>query len=200
MAERRYIGCLNEDEAREDAADREAIVAAPREQLRGGDKSLVGDTGYRRYLSGGDSPGFRIDEAKLAEDARDDGEWVLRADTELDAAEVASRYKQLWVVEHGFRSRESLSRTRPIYHKRDETIRGHVFRSFLALVLRQESRARLEERGHDPEWADVIQDLRPHRLKWLRNREALIIHAQRVVGRIGRKGVVYVLLQELVDS
>ena len=59
--DRRYVVCLNEDEARKDAADREAIVAALREQLRSGDTSLVGNTGYRRYL-GGDCPDhFRID-------------------------------------------------------------------------------------------------------------------------------------------
>jgi hypothetical protein len=34
-----------------------------------------------------------------------------------------------------------------------------VFCSFLALVLRQELQARLEERGHELEWADVIGDL-----------------------------------------
>ena len=49
--------------------------------------------------------------------------------------------------------------TRPIYHHCDDTIRGHVFCSFLALVLRQELQARLEQRAHDFEWADVIQDL-----------------------------------------
>ena len=157
--ERRYVVCLNEDEARKDAADREAIVAALREQLRSGDKSLVGNKGYRRYLSGSDSPHFRIDEAKIAEDARSDGKWVLRTNTELDSAEVALQYKRLWMVEHWFRSCKSLLQTRPIYHKCDETIRGHVFCSFLALVLRQELQARLEERGHELEWADVIQDL-----------------------------------------
>jgi hypothetical protein len=157
--ERRYVVCLNEDEARKDAADREAIVAALREQLRSGDKSLIGNKGDRRYLSGSDSPHFRIDEAKIAEDARYDGKWVLRTNTELDSAEVALQYKQLWMVEHWFRSCKSLLQTRPIFHRRDETIRGHVFCSFLALVLRQELQARLEARGHDPEWADVIQDL-----------------------------------------
>ena len=157
--ERRYVVCLNEDEARKDAADREAIVAALREQLRSGDKSLVGNKGYRRYLSGSESPHFRIDEAKIAEDARYDGKWVLRTNTELDSAEVALQYKRLWMVEHWFRSCKSLLQTRPIYHKCDETIRGHVFCSFLALVLRQELQARLEERGHELEWADVIQDL-----------------------------------------
>src|SRR5512143_2162065 len=157
--DRRYIVCLNEDEARKDAADREAIVAALREQLRSGDKSLVGNKGYRRYLSGGGPEHFRIDEAKVAEDARNDGKWVLRTNTDLDSAEVALQYKQLWMVEQWFRSCKSLLQTRPIYPKCDETIRGHVFCSFLALVLRQELQARLEERGHEWEWADVIQDL-----------------------------------------
>jgi hypothetical protein len=157
--DRRYIVCLNEDEARKDAADREAIVAALREQLRSGDKSLIGNKGYRRYLSGSNSPHFQIDEAKVAEEARYDGKWVLRTNTDLDSAEVALQYKQLWMVEHWFRSCKTLLQTRPIYHKCDETIRGHVFCSFLALVLRQELQARLEERGHDLEWADVIADL-----------------------------------------
>ena len=156
---RRYIVCLNDDEARKDAADREAIVAALREQLRNGDKSLVGNKGYRRYLSGRDSPHFEIDEAKIAADARYDGKWVLRTNTDLDSAAAALQYKRLWTVEHWFRSCKSLLQTRPIYHKCDETIRGHVFCSFLALVLRQELQARLEERGHDLEWADVIGDL-----------------------------------------
>jgi transposase len=159
VEDRRYVVCLNEDEARKDAADREAIVAALREQLRRGDKSLVGNKGYRRYLSGSDSPHFRIDEAKIAEDARYDGKWVLRTNTDLDSAEVALQYKQLWMVEQWFRSCKSLLQTRPIYHRCDETIRGHVFCSFLALVLRQELQARLEERGHELEWADVIGDL-----------------------------------------
>jgi transposase len=159
VEDRRYVVCLNEDEARKDAADREAIVAALREQLRSGDKALVGNKGYRRYLSGGGPGHFQIDEAKVTEDARYDGKWVLRTNTDLDSAEVALQYKQLWMVEHWFRSCKSLLQTRPIFHKCDETIRGHVFCSFLALVLRQEVQARLEERGHEFEWADVIQDL-----------------------------------------
>jgi transposase len=157
--DRRYVVCLNEDEARKDAADREAIVASLREQLGKGDKSLVGNKGYRRYLSCDDSSHFEIDEAKLAEDARYDGKWVLRTNTELDTAEVALQYKRLWMVEHWFRSCKSLLQTRPIYHKCDQTIRGHVFCSFLALVLRQELQTRLKERGHELEWADVISDL-----------------------------------------
>jgi hypothetical protein len=130
-----------------------------REQLRSGAKSLVGNRGYRRYLSTSGPDSFQVDEAKIAEDVRYDGKWVLRTNTEMDAAEVALQYKRLWMVEQWFRSCKSLIRTRPIYHHLDATIRGHVFCSFLALVLRQELQARLEKCGHDLEWANVIQDV-----------------------------------------
>jgi transposase len=63
------------------------------------------------------------------------------------------------MVEHWFRACKSLLETRPIYHQRDETIRGHVFCSFLALLLRHELQARLKARGQELEWAEVIQDL-----------------------------------------
>jgi Transposase DDE domain len=159
VGDHRYIVCRNQDEARKDAADREAIVASLREQLGSGAKSLVGNRGYRRFLSTPGRDSFQIDEAKIAEDARYDGKWVLRTNTEMDAAEVALQYKRLWMVEQWFRSSKSLIHTRPIYHHRDATIRGHVFCSFLALVLRQELQTRLEKRGHKIEWADVIKDL-----------------------------------------
>src|SRR5215471_2296427 len=157
--ERRYVVCVNEDEVQKDRADREAIVAGLREQLRQGDKSLVGNKGYRRFLKV-EGPGhFAIDEAKLAAEARYDGTWVLQTSTQLPAAEVALQFKRLWTVEHWFRACKSLLETRPIYHRCDATIRGHVFCSFLALLLRHELQTRLAARKNVPEWADVIQDL-----------------------------------------
>ena len=70
---RRYIVCLNDDEARKDAANREAIVASLREKLRTGEKSLISNKGHRRYLSSIGSDHFRIDEARIEEEARYDG-------------------------------------------------------------------------------------------------------------------------------
>jgi hypothetical protein len=159
VGERRYVVCVNEEQTQEDRRKRAEIVAALREQLRAGDKSLVGNKGYRRYLKVSGASHFAIDEEKLAEDARYDGTWVLRTNTDLPVAEVALEYKKLWQVEDWFRSCKTLLETRPIYHRRDETIRGHVFCSFLALVLRQELQARLEARGHEFEWSDIMRDL-----------------------------------------
>ena len=58
-----------------------------------------------------------------------------------------------------FRSIKSLLDTRPIFHKPDETIRGHVLCSFLALLLRKERQDRLERKEWKLEWADVVRDL-----------------------------------------
>jgi transposase len=63
------------------------------------------------------------------------------------------------MVEDVFRSMKSLLDTRPVYHKCDETIRGHVFCSFLALLLRKELEDRLARKRWKLEWADVVRDL-----------------------------------------
>ena len=127
---------------------------------RGGRFRVVHDNrGYREYLRP-TKPHFAIDETKIREEARFDGKWVCRTNTEFSAAEVALKYKQLWMVEHVFRSTKSLLETRPIGHKRDETIRGHVFCSLLALLLRKELQDRLEARGEKLPWDDIIQDLK----------------------------------------
>jgi len=159
VEDRRYIVCHNEDQAQKDRIDREAIVAALRDQLRRGAKSLVGNKGYRRFLKTRSRGGFEIDEAKIESEARFDGKWVLQTDTDLAPAECAMKYKQLWMVEHLFRSMKSILETRPIYHKCDETIRGHVFCSFLALLLLNELQARLAARGWQVEWQRVRDDL-----------------------------------------
>jgi transposase len=71
---------------------------------------------------------------------------VLTTNTALSARELALMYKQLWMVEAVFRTAKSQLDTRPIFHKCDDTIRDHVFCSFLALVLRVELEERLSRR------------------------------------------------------
>jgi transposase len=155
---RRYIVCLNERQARKDAADRQSIIDALTEKIRSNPKSLVGNKGYRKYLSI-DRDTVSLNEQKIEEEMRFDGKWVLKTNTGFTAEQVALKYKELWQVEQVFRDMKSVLDTRPIFHQRDETIKGHVFSSFLALVLIKELYRRLEKAGHDFEWADIKQDL-----------------------------------------
>jgi len=157
--ERRYIVCLNEEQRRKDAADRKAIVEHLREQLKRGDKDLIGNKGYRKYLRVGAGEHFTMDEQKIQEEARYDGKWVLQTNLADEPPVIALADKELWMVEDLFRTMKSILETRPIYHKRDETIRGHVFCSFLALLLRRALEQRLEEKGESWEWAEIIRGL-----------------------------------------
>jgi len=157
---RRYIVCRNEEQARKDRADRQAIVQSLAEQLKRGDKTLVGNKGYRKYLRTPKAKEhFEIDEDKVRDEARYDGIWILQTDLELSAPEVALRYKELWMVEAIFRTIKSILANRPIFHKCDETIRGHVFCSFLALILMKELQSRMAQRGWIAEWARLKDDL-----------------------------------------
>lgn len=155
----RYIVCLNIRQARKDAADRELIIAALKEKLKKDPKSLVGNKGYRKYLKV-NRGSVLIDQQKIEKDARFDGKWVLKTNTSLSPEQVALKYKELWQVEQVFRDVKSVLKTRPVFHQKNETIRGHVFCSFLALVLRKELDRRLENAGHFFEWFDIKQDLK----------------------------------------
>jgi hypothetical protein len=83
---------------------------------------------------------------------------------------ILSTYKRylLWDIERAFRTSNSLFETRPIYHKLDETIRGHVSCSFLALVLKKELEDRIAglgapaadgEAAPRASWPDILADL-----------------------------------------
>lgn len=163
--DRRFVVCFNAEQAAKDRADREAIIASLEDQLKRGAKSLVGNRGYRKYLSCQGEKVFGIDHAKVRAEARFDGKWVLRSNwKEASAEELALRYKDLWRVEAIFRAAKTTLETRPIYHKCDATIRGHVFCSFLALLMMKELEDRLAAKGYELEWADVLRDLAALRL------------------------------------
>jgi hypothetical protein len=155
----RYVVCLNPRQARKDANDRETIIEALKEQIKKGPNTLIGNKGYRKYLKI-ERGSVKIDMDKAKNESRFDGKWVLKTNTSLSPEQVALKYKELWQVERVFRDVKTILETRPIFHKCDDTIRGHVFCSFLALVLRKELESRLELSGHCFEWADIKQDIK----------------------------------------
>jgi Transposase DDE domain len=158
VGKRRYVVCRNLNEAKRDAEVREAVLRSLRASLRGGDKALVGNSAYRRYLKTPDKH-FEIDEQRVAEDARYDGLYVLRTNMRLHPLAVMLRYRELLRVEDIFRTTKSILDTRPIYHQTDEAIRGHVFCSFLALVLRKALEDRLAAARLKPQWGALLRDL-----------------------------------------
>lgn len=160
IAGRRYIVCRNPEEARKDAETRAKLLSDLARKLSQGDKALVGNSGYRRFLAAPDGVGFAIDPAKVDADAAFDGLFVLRTNMKLSPLAVVLRYRQLLAVEQSFLASKTLMATRPVYHRTDAAIRGHIFCTFLSLILRHELLARLVKRKTPmPEWQQIIDDL-----------------------------------------
>ena len=102
---RRQIVCRNEAEAEENAADRRDIVAALDQQLKRGDKALIDNSAYRRYLHHtGQGRAFEIDPGKLADEACYGGVFVLRTNARLTPLQAVVRYRDLMQVEQLFKA------------------------------------------------------------------------------------------------
>ena len=96
----RYTGTIAELEAR----GIDYILESLRTKLKAGDKGLVGNDGYRRFLATPRKGHFEIDNARIAEDARFDGLHVLRTNSTLPTLSVVLAYLELWRVEAIFRT------------------------------------------------------------------------------------------------
>lgn len=99
VGDRRYVVCFNEQQAGRDAAARAAILDSLAGKLGAGDKALVGNAGYRRFLATPEDGHFVIDPARVEADARFDGLSVLRTNTTLPMLSVALAYRELWRVD-----------------------------------------------------------------------------------------------------
>jgi len=160
---KRHLVCRNEAEAEKERGDREAIVAGLARQLEKGDKALIGNSAYRRYLrktnDAKGKPAFEIDAGKLAEEARFDGIFVLRTNAKITPLQAVLRYRDLLQVENLFQRTKAAMRTRPIFHSSDAAIRGHVFCSFLALAMQKHLDDLMREAGVAPERRVLLRDL-----------------------------------------
>ena len=163
VGDKRYIVCRNEAEADKDRRDREAIIAGLDGQLKRGDKALVNNSAYRRYLrKTQDVKGkrlFEIDAGKVAEEARFDGIFVLRTNAKITPLQAVLRYRDLLNVETLFLRTKAVMRTRPIFHSSDAAIRGHVFCTFLAVTMQHRLEELLRQAGVAPEWKTLLRDL-----------------------------------------
>jgi Transposase DDE domain len=155
---RRYIVCRNPLEAKKDAAARARIIAKLEATLAHGPKTILGNRGFARFVRV-QKGAVTLDRAAIERDARLDRKFVLRTNTALDPADVARTYKSLWRVERTFRETKSTLEVRPVFHHRDDTTIGHIVGCFLALRLEVDLQRRLDDRGIDVAWPDLMRDL-----------------------------------------
>jgi hypothetical protein len=155
----RFVLCYNPEQAERDAAVRARMVAQLEEAIAGADKLgktdrarlegvLSTKPGLKRFLR--ITPGglLRVDKKKIEAEANLDGKYLLRSsDPHLSSEDIALGYKQLLEVERGWRDMKQVLDLRPIYHRREDRIRAHVWLCWLALLL-----MRVAENGTGQTW------------------------------------------------
>jgi transposase len=170
VGEHRYVVCHNPEEEIRDRLRRAEIIEHTRQELQEkGPKAFVMPKGLRRFveLNGGE---LRLKEKAIQEEARYDGKWVLRTNTELAAEEVALDYKSLWQIERTFRELKSGLEINPVFLRTEDHVRGHIVICFLALVLEAALIRRLKrnmESGASPDqspeaefsYREILKDL-----------------------------------------
>ena len=175
VREVRYVLCFNPEEAKRDFEERKAIVDNLEEKIKSGSlkKVLTGDA--QRYLKL-EKKRFSLNYQKIEKEARYDGKYVLKTNTELSAEEVALAYKNLWLVENTFRNLKDILKIRPIFLWNEARVRGHVFVCFLAFLLTVALQKKLLQMEIKESLWNIIRDVRKVKavLLWVKNESYLV--------------------------
>lgn len=206
---RRYIVCHNPREAERQRLHRAEILhllEAELETLDGRSDAhpraactLMSSRRFAPYLKQLKSGRLRIDQARIRREEKLDGKWLLITnDVTLSPQDAALGYKQLLRVEESFRRLKHGIDIRPMHHRTEDRIRGHVFACILALLLERVAErdtgqswsyirhhlSRLKMVAYQGSGGRVVQttDLTPEQRKLL---QSLDIHAPRLVHHAG---------------
>lgn len=163
---RRYVLCRNPDEAkrqkhrrdellRELEAELKALHARKDEEHPKAACELRSSRRFGAYLKTGADGKLEIDRAKVAQEEKLDGKWlVITNDASLSAEDVALGYKQLLRVEESFRRLKHGIDIRPVHHRTPERVEAHVFACVLALLLERVAELRTHRR-----WGEIRREL-----------------------------------------
>jgi len=175
----RYVIAYNPKQAELDRINREQLLvrlSCELEVLNEKNKTraqckLLLHRSIGRYVKELKSGKLRIDKAKVKQDEKLDGKYLLStSDLHLSAEDIALGYKQLLEVERAFRTLKSTLCLRPVYHSRDDRIRSHVLICWLALLL-----VRIAEVETGQTWPTIRRQMQQQNLVDLFGRNGRIL-------------------------
>lgn len=110
---------------------------------------------YGKYIKELADGRLKINKTKAAQENKFDGKFLIEtSDDTLSIEDVVFGYKQLYDVEHAFRSLKTTLKLRPNYHSKDERIRCHIFLCFLSLLL-----IRIVENQTGQSWSNIRDEM-----------------------------------------
>ena len=132
---KRLITTYSRKRAKKDRHEREERIKKGRQMLE--HQSVIEKKARRNFLKQEEkSKKYVVDEAKILRDEQFDGlACIATNNVELGTEEILSAYKQLYKIEHTFRTFKSYLETRPMFHWTEERIKGHLCLCYIAFTL-----------------------------------------------------------------
>ncbi len=128
------IATYSASRARKDKQDREDKLATAKKLLD--NPSLLKKKPARFFLHSEGKEAYSLDENKIKQSEKYDGFLAISTNnTYLGITEVLEQYKQLYKIEHSFRTFKSHLETRPMFHWTDSRIEGHICLCYIAFAL-----------------------------------------------------------------
>src|SRR5271157_3062673 len=189
---RRYVLCLNPEEAERQRRHREQVLielAAELSLLREREAdhpkaacTLLASRRYGRYLTA-DYPGRpRLDAAKVKAAEKFDGKFVvITNDDTLSAEDVALGYKGGWIIESCFRRMKQTGlEVRPMFHWTPRRIEAHVRLCVLALQMQRAAEIRCSL-----PWSRIVHELAALKAVRYRTGERTIVQRTKIADSLG---------------
>jgi hypothetical protein len=143
---RRYILCLNEEEADKQRWHRAEVLEILEAELASLSKDhpkaacrLMASKRFGPYLGQDDHGRPCLDKGKIRRAEQLDGKFVLTTnDDTLSVADIALGYKGMWIIESCFRKMKTTGlAVRPMFHWMPQRITAHVRLCVLALMIQR---------------------------------------------------------------
>ena len=134
---RRYIAVYNkerEDLDLEDLNDRIDIVKKKIAETTD-QKELKKSLGKMKSLVRFTKNGTALNDNRISMLKKIAGRFLIVTNTDLTEEGIVSAYKEQWQIERSFRTIKSFIEIRPVYHRKEERIKAHVFVCVLSLLL-----------------------------------------------------------------
>ena len=202
---RRIIATYSEKRAKKDAKDREKRLEKAEALLK--DPSKLKAKARRHYISMEEGKAS-LDEEKIKQDQKYDGILAISTNEEnLPVEKILDHYRNLYKIEHSFRSFKSHLETRPMFHWTDKRIRGHICLCYIAYALLAQLQLRLEKKKFPLSERKIRKLISKMQLSHIKNgnrefyiRSKLCDQTRSFLNRIGKRPIPNIIPKDLITK
>lgn len=133
---RRLICTYSKKRAAKDAHERQKLIDKATKWLNNPSQyKQVKKRGAGRFITTEEDGTIQLDLEQIKEDAKFDGFKAISTTTKLPVGDILSKYRDLFEVEHTFRTLKSQLEIRPMFHWTNNRIKGHICMCFMAYTF-----------------------------------------------------------------